>query len=230
MAPCSSSSFLSRQINSLLSVPAVLCVLLSVASPASAVTYVYTGNPLLSENAPPVPGTFPGLTISFNVPGVLGPNFSGDITQEVLANGFSLSFPNQPGFSVTTTQANVGFNQDGTPRATFNVTTDSTGHINTWNIIAHQGTFPDIAFNFIGSCSNQTSTPQLGCGGTGGFVSSDQTDEPLGCLTCAFGNTNNPGTWTLVPEPSTLMLEAPPLALIGASVWTRRCWRGASRG
>jgi hypothetical protein len=38
----------------------------------------------------------------------------------------------------------------------------------------------------------------------------------------ATASNNVPGTWSIVPEPSTLALSSLPLLIFGAAVWRRR--------
>ena len=93
--PRVSRSF-SRKIKSLLFALVAAGPPISIAMPASAtVTYEYTGD-LLSHLMPggyTSPNT-PGLVLLLNLPAPLDANFSGDVTPEVLANGFSLTGPN----------------------------------------------------------------------------------------------------------------------------------------
>jgi hypothetical protein len=209
MASWRSAPLLSQQIRLLLSILAAVCLSVSVASPANATaTYVYTGNMLGQENGGGLPPpTSPGLVLSLNLPAPLAPNFNGDVSSEVLANGFA--FTSVQNGTITQNNGGAGF--------TVQLSTDGSGNISSWNISA-QVPFATI----IESCS-QSQSPF--CGQATPF-SFDLT-EYNACISCNYVNNNNPGTWALVPEPSTLALTGPVFLWIGAKVLTRRRRPGA---
>jgi hypothetical protein len=62
-------------------------------------TYDYAGH-LLDGNEPN--GTAPGITLSINLPAPLGPNLTGDVSSQVLPNGFA--FTGQPNGTITIAQ------------------------------------------------------------------------------------------------------------------------------
>ena len=164
------------------------------AGQASAIaTYTYTGNNFtdIVDSDPPA-GTYTtamSVTGSFTVAAVLAPNLANqDITLSILSFSFS---DGRQTFTDTT----------ALPEKLFLVSTDAVGSITDWLIVLRTSTvFP---FDEV-----TTHTVAVGVADTGFISVSIVLPGDSG------GNSNDPGTWTLVPEPSTVLLLVSGLAAL----------------
>src|SRR5271157_4794683 len=182
---------------------ALACLLAWIASPATAdVIYQYIGNPFTTVTSPYTTSEFVSGTIELS--SVLPPNLNQAPTQ---VNAFSFSDGVQ-----TLTSATLGLPTDSL------VSTDGSGTIVGFWEFVFGGSNPEAPI-----IQTLNAFP-----GMQGPVTQDE--ERLGNL--AMGepigaNTNNPGVWTLVPEPCTMICVA--TGIVGLAVRRRRA-RGASLG
>jgi len=182
---------------------ALACLLAWIASPATAdVIYQYIGNPFTTVTSPYTTSEFVSGTIELS--SVLPPNLN---QAPIQVNAFSFSDGVQ-----TLTSATLGLPTDSL------VSTDGSGTIVGFWEFVFGGSNPEAPI-----IQTLNAFP-----GMQGPVTQDE--ERLGNL--AMGepigaNTNNPGVWTLVPEPCTMICVA--TGIVGLAVRRRRA-RGASLG
>jgi hypothetical protein len=161
------------------------------------VVYKYTGNPFTTVTSPYTTSDFVSGTIQ--LPSVLPPNqteFSPTL------DGYSFSDGVQDTFTQTNSQTTN----------TFDVNTDQNGRITNWN-------FDLVSFQLAGHINTDNNI---------GLGQRDEGDERaiLYIRDAAMGEVDgNPGTWTLVPEPSTAFLLA--TGMVALAVRRHRA-RGAS--
>jgi len=174
------------------------CLLAWIASPATAdVIYQYTGKPFTTVTSPYTTSDFVSGTIQ--LPSVLPANLS--FTQ-IQVNAFSFSDGVQ-----TLTSANSTLTPPGVPPGNSpTVSTDGSGAITAWSFVVDQQ-----------SSGNGISTVNA--------FNAPGDEGALGVLpvpTASGMNSNNPGVWTLVPEPSTGSLSALSLLMLGVTARVRR--------
>jgi hypothetical protein len=182
---------------------ALACLLAWTTSPATAdVIYQYTGNPFTTVASPYTTSDFISGTIELS--SILPPNLN---QASIQVNAFSFSDGVQ-----TLTSATLGSPTDSL------VSTDGSGAIVAFWEFVFGGSNPEAS-----SIQTLNAFP-----GMQGPVTKDEgrlgnlaMGEPIGA------NTNSPGVWTLVPEPSTTLLLASGVVCLAVR---RRHARGASLG
>jgi hypothetical protein len=187
----------SQSLSACLSAALLLCVAGAESAHATA-TYKYVGNNFTTASAPY--STADKITATLVLTDVLGPDlaFAG-IGALIVQWDFTAGAGVHHSFDGSTSQCSNGRG--------FSAGTDSSGVITDWNFI-----FADDG------CGQRLSTKN----GAGGTPIDQVSDEPV---TMILGNVSgNPGSWTLVPEPSTLSLTA--LGLLGLAATRRRCAAG----
>jgi|SRR5215469_5981002 len=184
-----------------------LLLLLWVAPSSATVTYEYQGNPFTTFSAPSGSSnpwtTSDFVSGSFTLPNALPANLSDkQITTAALNFTDGVNTYSYPALS-------------GVP---FNVSTDASGGITNWFIQFNVVLAPGVPLMSLGTCHALCGTSSDG----------DSVDTLLGVqVGFASASNNNPGTWSIVPEPSTLALSSLPLLIFGAAVRRRRA---ADRG
>ena len=175
---------------------ALAYLLAGLVSAANAdVIYQYTGNPFTTAPSPYTMGDFVSGTIQLSA--ILPPN-SGNvqlgINTPITLDGYSFS----DGVGTLTLANSIV--------ALAQVSTNESGAITVWS------------FEFSGTghgIVTQNVPP-----GPGSIQ--DLGDATVGDTTVRASVVSNPGTWTLVPEPSTLTLSAIGLSVLGATMRRRR--------
>ena len=183
---------------------ALACLLAWITSPATAdVIYQYTGNPFTTVTSPYTTSDFVSGTIQLS--SILPPNLN---QASIQVNAFRFSDGIQ-----TLTSANLGLPTDSL------VSTDGSGAVVGFWEFVFGGRNPEAP-----TIQTLNAFP-----GMQGPVTQDEgrlgnlaMGEPIGA------NTNSPGVWTLVPEPSTALLLAS--GVVGLAVRRRRAREGASFG
>lgn len=174
---------------------ALVCLLLWLARVAYAdVIYQYTGNPFTTVSSPYTTNNFISLTM--DLPSAVPPSSSDFVLN-------SLTYTFSDGVQ-TLTQSNSMFGGL--------VSTDQNGAITSWDVAA------TAALDAQNTVSNAIATENDANGvQDGGAINLNiPQDSNMGA------NAGNPGTWTLVPEPSTLTLFAVGLSALGAVTRHRR--------
>ena len=161
-----------------------------------ATTYDYTGNVFTSVSAPYT--TSDSITGSFTLATPLADNLTSFTT--VTPQSFSFS-DGVNGDTITNTTPGAG--------SQFAFETDANGAITKWQVVVD-----------ITSVSNFSISTLNAPGGAGVF---DQAQHGGG--TESGENTNSPGTWAAVPEASTCSMVLVGLAIVGAAVRRRTCFR-----
>ena len=175
-----------------------------ITSPATAdVIYQYTGNPFTTVASPYTTSDFVSGTIALS--SILPPNLN---QAPIQANAFSFSDGVQ-----TLTSANLGLPTDSL------VSTDGSGAIAGFWEFVFGGRNPEApiiqTLNALQGMQGPVTQDE-------GRLGNLAMGAPIGA------NTNSPGVWTLVPEPSTALLLAS--GVVGLAVRRRRAREGASFG
>jgi hypothetical protein len=199
---------------------ALFAGLISLATPVLAVAdtvYTYTGTPYTSCIASyACNGTTPSLTVTLDLGSALASGLSNaDISGSI--NAFSFS----DGIAVSITNTNATASE-------FFVSTDASGNIVGWDLIAAENCYSGFDCFESGYGGNLAETS----GGSGNFPQDDTFNNipgPNGPIILGGGESMNaPGTWTTVdptstPEPSTLLLFSS--GLIGLGFMKRKALR-----
>lgn len=190
------------QVRSLREVALSAAVLLSIASSAQATAiYQYTGNPFESISDNPLPaGTY---TTAMSVSGVMMLN--SPLAPNLVQKGISpTSFMFSDGRNAIT-DASPGLNI-----VSFTLSTDADGNISFWDIM--------VSVNFALPAFPGEQSPQIGTENlVSGGLDAARLAECVTLLLCTSfvadsASVLSPGTWTLIPEPSTALLLAAGLA------------------
>jgi len=176
------------------------CLLVWVSLPATAdVIYQYTGNPFTTVSAPYTTNDFVSVSLTLAEP--LSPGFDGSppILKLVMSDGVQ----------TLTSSSNTG---DCPLTMCLRLLADGVGGIIGWSIyLATQSE------NASSSISTASGLPVILFADKASFYT-------LGVASGGGSNSDSPGTWTMtvVPEPSTAMLSALGLLMVGAVESMRR--------